>query len=158
MFHILFYNPCIRKYWRGLYFRVSMLSRIYAKIKSSRIKSVLQYCKRENFRVGVIFVFFALLFSSRKLPLRENKTHMPLWRKYEYYRENYPHVKCLANILRNFPQAKITTFTVNHRHHTLHVYQLDIDQIYATATFLCDPYLDFPVQGHLIFLVNQCSS
>ena len=33
----------IRNYWRGFYFRVSMLSRINAKIKSSRIKSVLQY-------------------------------------------------------------------------------------------------------------------
>ena len=41
--HIFFYNPYITNYWRGLYFRVSMLSRIYAKIKSSRIKSVLQY-------------------------------------------------------------------------------------------------------------------
>ena len=74
----------------------------------------------------------------------------------EYYRENYPHVKCFANISGNFPPSKITTFTVNHRHHTLHDYPLDIDQIYATATFLCDPYLDFPVQGHLIFFVNLC--
>ena len=41
------------------------------------------YCKRGNFRVGVIFAFFALLYSSRKLPPREIKTHMPLWRKYE---------------------------------------------------------------------------
>ena len=41
--HIFFYNPYIRNYWRGLYFRVSMLSRIYAKIKSSWIKNVLQY-------------------------------------------------------------------------------------------------------------------
>ena len=35
-------NPYITNYWRGLYFCVSMLSRIYAKIKSSRIKSVSQ--------------------------------------------------------------------------------------------------------------------
>ena len=41
--HIFFYNPYITNYWRGLYFRVSILSRIYAKIKSSRIISVLQY-------------------------------------------------------------------------------------------------------------------
>ena len=41
--HIFFYNPNNRNYWRGLYFRVPMLSWIYAKIKSSRIKSVLQY-------------------------------------------------------------------------------------------------------------------
>ena len=40
--HIFFYNPYIEYYWRELYFRVSMLSQIYAKIKSSRIKSVLQ--------------------------------------------------------------------------------------------------------------------
>ena len=40
--HIFFYNPYNRNYWRGIYFRVSMLSRIYAIKKSSRIKSVLQ--------------------------------------------------------------------------------------------------------------------
>ena len=40
--------------------------------------SSFDYCKRGNFRVGVIFAFFALLPSSRKLPPRENKTHMPL--------------------------------------------------------------------------------
>ena len=31
------------KYWRRIYFRVPVTSRIYAKIKSSRIKGVLQY-------------------------------------------------------------------------------------------------------------------
>ena len=36
--HILFYNSLIKNYWRGLYFRVCMLSRIYAKIKSTQIK------------------------------------------------------------------------------------------------------------------------
>ena len=36
------------------------------------------YCKRGNFRVGVIFAFFAILLFSRKLPPRENKTHLPL--------------------------------------------------------------------------------
>ena len=56
-----------------------------------------RYYKRGNFRVGVIFAFFALLSFSRKLPPSENKTHMPLWRKYEWNRENYPHVKCLTN-------------------------------------------------------------
>ena len=42
----LFYDPYIRNYWRGIYFRASLLSRNYAKIKSSRIKSVLQYWLR----------------------------------------------------------------------------------------------------------------
>ena len=41
--HLFFYNTYVRNYWRGLYFRVYLLSRIYAKIKSSRIKSFLQY-------------------------------------------------------------------------------------------------------------------
>ena len=40
---LLFYNSYIRNYWRWLYFLVTGLSRIYTKIKSSRIKSVLQY-------------------------------------------------------------------------------------------------------------------
>ena len=35
---IFSYYPYIRNYWRGLYFRVPMISRIHAKIKSSRIK------------------------------------------------------------------------------------------------------------------------
>ena len=57
--HFFFYNPYMMNYWRGLYFCVSMFSRIYAKIKSSRIKSVLQYtwillvarpfCQYQNF-------------------------------------------------------------------------------------------------------------
>ena len=38
----LFYNPYMINYWRGLYFNVSMVSWIYTKIKSSRIKGVLQ--------------------------------------------------------------------------------------------------------------------
>ena len=37
-----FYSPYIRIYSRGLYFHVFMLSRIYAIIKTSQIKSVLQ--------------------------------------------------------------------------------------------------------------------
>ena len=36
--HILFYDPYRKNYSRQLYFRISILSRIYAKIKSSRIK------------------------------------------------------------------------------------------------------------------------
>ena len=41
----LFYNPYMINYWRGLYFSVSYVSRIYAKIKSSRIKGGLQYSR-----------------------------------------------------------------------------------------------------------------
>ena len=40
---VLFYNLYIKKYWQGLYFSVSIISWIHAKIKSSQIKSVLQY-------------------------------------------------------------------------------------------------------------------
>ena len=40
-----------------------------------------RYCKRGYFCVGVSFAFFTLLSCSWKLPPRENKTHMPLWRK-----------------------------------------------------------------------------
>ena len=39
-------SSIILTYWRGFYFRISLLSRIYAKIKSSRIKSVLQYLNK----------------------------------------------------------------------------------------------------------------
>ena len=58
--HLFFYNTYVRNYWRGLYFRVYLLSRIYAKIKSSRIKSLLQYMFSllkfvlSNQKVGVI--------------------------------------------------------------------------------------------------------
>ena len=48
---------------------------IIAVLSTGNIKGA--YCKRGNFRVGVIFTFFALLSSPRKLPPRENKTHMP---------------------------------------------------------------------------------
>ena len=37
----------------------------------------ISYCKHGNVRVGVIFALFAILSSSRKLPPRENKSHMP---------------------------------------------------------------------------------
>ena len=43
MCYIFLCNPYIRNYWQGLYFHVSMLSRIYMKVKSLRIKCVLQY-------------------------------------------------------------------------------------------------------------------
>ena len=45
-------------YWRGFYFQVSMLSQIYAKIKSSQIKSVLHY--------RFINLFILIQFSSNK--------------------------------------------------------------------------------------------
>ena len=31
---------------------------------------------------------------------------MPLWRKYNNYRENYPHVKCLDNIFAKFSPSE----------------------------------------------------
>ena len=40
---MFFMNPYIEKYWQGLYFHTSAFSRIDAKIKSPRIKSILQY-------------------------------------------------------------------------------------------------------------------
>ena len=40
--HILFNNPLLRKFKRGLYFRDSMLSKITLKLKSSLIRSVFQ--------------------------------------------------------------------------------------------------------------------
>ena len=55
----------------------------------------IEYCKHGNVRFGVIFAFFAILPSLQKFPSRENKTHMTSLRKYERYRENYPHVKDL---------------------------------------------------------------
>ena len=64
------------------------------------------YCKRGNFRVGVIFAFFAILPFSRKFPPRENKTHKTLLRKYENYRENYPHLKGLDNIFAKFSPSE----------------------------------------------------
>ena len=64
------------------------------------------YCKRGNFRVGVIFAFFAIWSSSRKFPPRENKTHKTLLRKSVKYRENYPHVKGLANIFAKFSPSE----------------------------------------------------
>ena len=66
----------------------------------------LEYCKCGNFRVGVIFAFFAILPFSRKFPPRENKTQMTLLRKYEKYRENYPHVKGLDKIFAKFPPSE----------------------------------------------------
>ena len=65
-----------------------------------------KYCKRGNFRVGVIFAFFAILPSSRKFSPRENKPHMTLLRKYEKYRENYPYVKCLDSIFAKFSPSE----------------------------------------------------
>ena len=55
MLKIFLYNTYIRNYRRGIYFRVRMRSRIYAKIKSSRIKSVLQYAKL-NAQYGAVIL------------------------------------------------------------------------------------------------------
>ena len=73
--HILFYNSFTRYYRQGLYIHVSMLSRIYAKIKSSPIKSVLQYIRS--------LILFCQMYPGpcgRKFPdaeeiLREKRRH-----------------------------------------------------------------------------------
>ena len=49
-YHILFFGPCITNHLRRLYFRISVSSQIYIKIKSLRIKNVLQY--QENGTTG----------------------------------------------------------------------------------------------------------
>ena len=71
------------------------------------------YCKLGNFHVGVIFVFFALLSSPRKLPHAKIK---PIC-LYEGNRSSIVIINPTWNVLptfsRNFPPAKITTFTVN---------------------------------------------
>ena len=82
---------------------------IDVRFKRSRSQSI-DYSIRGNFRVWVIF---ALLSSSRKLPPRENKTHI-----YFYERNRSSIVKItptwsvLPTFSWNFPPAKITTFTV----------------------------------------------
>ena len=53
------------------------------------------------------------------------------------YRENYPHVKCLANISRKFPPAKITTFTVWQQHFRC-VYTSYIIHTYFGPQSLCN--------------------
>ena len=52
-------------------------------VHSSSVLNKLNYCKRGNFHVGVIFAFFTILPYSRKFPPRENKTRMTLLKKYE---------------------------------------------------------------------------
>ena len=59
--------------------------------------------------MGVIFVYFTILVLPylQKFALRENKTHMTLLRRIEYYPENYPHGKGLAIICaKKNPQRK----------------------------------------------------
>ena len=66
------------------------------------IDSCLLYCKRGNFRVGVIFAFFALLSFWRKLPLHENKTHIPLWRNRSSIVKITPTWNVMPTFSRNF--------------------------------------------------------
>ena len=63
-------------------------------------------CNTVNVDIFTWGLFFAIVSSSRKFLPRENKTHISLLRKYENYRENYPHVKGLGNIFRIIPQRK----------------------------------------------------
>ena len=76
------------KYWRGVYFRVSMTSRIYLKIKSSRIKGVLQYilCRNRYLHAQCKHILLTgeckSRFTSRKVPYcvkyhpEEDKQHL----------------------------------------------------------------------------------
>ena len=43
------------------------------------------YCKRENFHMGIFFMFFRafVFFSKIMVPPSKNIIHMPLWRKWE---------------------------------------------------------------------------
>ena len=52
---------------------IALVCRLFIVMSQSKCPSnscaiVMSYCKRGNFRMGVIFTFFALLSSSRKLP------------------------------------------------------------------------------------------
>ena len=65
------------------------------------------YCKRGNFRVGVIFAIFAILPYSRKFPPRENKTHMTFFK--EIWVESWklpPREKSCQHFREIFPQRK----------------------------------------------------
>ena len=74
-------SKAARKLWKRILAANTKKRRKLYPLSTQNSMSMTKYCKRRNFRVGVIFAFFALLSSSRKLPQRENKTHMPLWRK-----------------------------------------------------------------------------
>ena len=65
-----------------------------------------------KFCVGVIFAFFKILPFLQKFTLWENP-YMTLFRKWERYLKNYPHMNGLTHGFRkNFPLAKITMFIV----------------------------------------------
>ena len=58
-----------------------MLFLIYLSMKQKQIGTaefVITYCKRGNFRVGVICAFFRDFVLIAKITPRENKTNMPL--------------------------------------------------------------------------------
>ena len=56
--------------------------------------------------MGVIFAIFAILPYSRKLPPRENKTHMTLLKEIWVESWKLPHVKSLANIFAKFSPSE----------------------------------------------------
>ena len=67
-----------------------------------------KYCKHGNFHVKVIWAVFFLQYCLllENLPHAKNKAHMNLLRKYDKYRENYPHVKGLCNIFAKFSPSE----------------------------------------------------
>ena len=70
------------------------------------------YCKRGNFCMGVIFAFFALKYSSRKLTPRKIKAKWLYEENRSRIVKNTPTGNVFPTFSRNIPPAKITTFTV----------------------------------------------
>ena len=76
-------------------------------------------------------MFFAILPSLQKFPPHKNKTHMTLLRNYEQNRENYPHVKGLANLLVKFSPCKNNHVKSN-------------DNQFDTCIAVCADYIHMP--------------
>ena len=74
---------------------------------------VFNYCKHDNFHMGIIFTFFTTLSSLWKFPPLEIYANMTLLRELHCYIENFLHVKGFFNNFAKFTQRKITTFTAS---------------------------------------------
>ena len=71
------------------------------------------YCKRGSFRVRVIFPFFAIWPSLRNFPCEKIKpVRLDSGNRWNFVKIT-PTWKVLPTFSRNFPPAKITTYTVN---------------------------------------------
>ena len=72
--------------------KMPIMKRIQARGLKGLIKltQVLKHCKCGNFHVRLMFTYFSILPSYRKFPPHENKTHMTLFRRKEYYRQKLP--------------------------------------------------------------------